>query len=108
MRIRKTSVLITLLASSCLLALTLLGSQSRQLKKMVKPVYPPAALQMKVQGTVKLEAVVDRAGNVTNVIFVSGHALLKSTAMDCVKQWKYEPSDVLSLVPVEIVFKLPD
>src|SRR5208282_3559158 len=101
MRIGKTSILVTLLAGSCLLALMSLGAQTRQLKKMVKPVYPPAALQMKVEGIVKLEAVVDRAGNVTNVIFVSGHALLKSTAMDCVKQWKYEPGDQLSLVPVE-------
>jgi TonB family protein len=89
-------------------ASTLLATQSRQVKKMVQPTYPLAALKMRVEGKVRLQAVVDRDGNVENVIVVSGHALLKPSAVECVKQWKYEPSGDLSLVPVDVVFKLPE
>lgn len=106
MRIRKLSVLFLMLAGFCLLASTGRATQSRQIKKMVQPGYPTAAREMRVEGTVKLQAVVDRDGNVENVIVVSGHSLLKPAAIDCVKQWKYEPSGDVSLVPVEIVFRL--
>jgi TonB family protein len=108
MRIRKSSVLVQLLAVFVLLAPTAFGTQSRQIKKMVQPVYPIAAREMRVEGTVKLEAVVDRDGNVEKVIVVSGHELLKPAAVDCVKKWKYEPSGDLSLVPIQVVFRLSE
>ena len=108
MHIRKATILVTLLASFCLAGSMGFGTQTRQVKKMVQPTYPPVALEMRVQGTVKLEAVVNRDGNVENVIFVSGHALLKASAIECVKQWKYEPSTDLSVIPIEIVFRLPN
>ena len=75
---------------------------------MVQPKYPEIALKMRVGGTVKVEAVVDRDGAVNNVIFVSGPALLKQTAVDCVKQWQYEPGSGTSLVPIDVNFNLPN
>jgi TonB family protein len=108
MRIRKALIMVMTLAGTCLLASTMFGNQNRQVKKMVQPVYPPTALQMRVEGTVKLEAVVDRDGNVEKVIVVSGHTLLKGSAVECVKQWKYEPAGDLSLVPIQVVFRLPE
>jgi len=89
-----------------LLASTAQGAESRKLKKSVKPVYPEIALKMRVEGVVKVEAVVGRDGAVTNVIVVSGHALLKPAAVECVKQWEYEPSSDTTLVQIEINFKL--
>ena len=106
MRIAKLSVLFLVLAGFCLPASTLHATQSRQVRKMVKPDYPATAREMKVEGTVRLQAVVDRDGNVENVIVVSGHTLLKPAAVTCVKKWKYEPSGNVSLVPIEIVFRL--
>ena len=106
MRNRWSSGLVILAAAICLLANTVQGAESRKLKKSVKPAYPSLALQMKVEGTVKLEAVVSKDGTVNNVIVVSGHALLKPAAVDCVKQWQYEPGTETTLVPVEVTFKL--
>lgn len=106
MRIRKLFVLFLMLVGFGLPASTVFATQSRQIKKMVQPSYPETARQMKVEGTVKLQVVVDRDGNVENVIVVSGHTLLKPAAVTCVKQWKYEPSGDMSLVPVEINFRL--
>lgn len=106
MRIRKMLVLFLMLAGLGLAASTLSATQSRQTKKVVKPNYPAVAREMKVEGTVRLQAVVDRDGNVENVIVVSGHTLLKPAAVECVRQWKYEPAGDVSLVPIDVVFKL--
>ena len=107
-RNRKASIVVILLAGYCLLATALIGAQSRKVKKMVEPKYPSMALKLRVEGTVKLQAMVDRDGMVKNVIVVSGHALLKPAAVESVKGWQYEPSDNLSLIPIEVNFKLPN
>ncbi len=108
MRIRKLSVLflMLMLVGFWLPASTVHATESRQIKKIVQPTYPETARQMKVEGTVRLQVVVDRDGNVENVIVVSGHALLKPAAVECVKKWKYEPAGDLSLIPVDVVFRL--
>lgn len=108
MRNRKSWVLVALVAGIFLQVAILKGSETRQPKKSVQPKYPELALKMKVEGTVKLEAVVDSDGTVKSVIVVSGNRLLISTAVDCVKQWQYEPAKDTSLVPIDINFKLPE
>jgi TonB family protein len=108
MRNRWSSVVVTLLAGICLLATTLQGAEVRKPKKMVQPKYPEIALKMRVDGTVKLEAVVGQDGAVNKVIFVSGPALLKDEAVECVKQWQYEPGSGTTLVPIDVNFRLPN
>lgn len=63
----------------------------RQIAKTA-PVYPILARQAKIQGEVVLDAVIDTEGNVVNVSVVSGHPLLMKEAINCVRQWKYEPT----------------
>jgi protein TonB len=70
--------------------------------KDVSPVYPDIAKQARVQGIVILEAIIDPAGNVTNVRVLRSIPLLDQSAMAAVKQWKYEPT-MLNGVPVPIV-----
>lgn len=67
-----------------------------------KPVYPDIAKQARVQGIVILEAIIDPQGNVTNVRVLRSIPLLDQSAIDAVKQWKYEPT-LLNGVPVPIV-----
>jgi len=38
-----------------------------------------------------MKALVDKDGNVEDVIFVSGHPMLAPAAVRAVKQWKYKP-----------------
>jgi periplasmic protein TonB len=108
MRNRWSSVVVTLLAGICLLATSVYASEARKTKKTVQPKYPELALKMRVEGTVKLEAVVSQEGNVNSVIFVSGPAALKQEAIDAVKQWQYEPGNSTSLMPIDVNFKLPN
>lgn len=96
-----------MLAAYCLLATPLLGAETRRVQKMTQPQYPALALRMRVEGVVKLQTVVNADGRVEDVKVLSGHTLLKSTAVECVKQWQYEPTGEKSVVPVEVNFRLP-
>jgi TonB family protein len=44
-----------------------------------------------VQGQVRLEAEVDRSGNVISTRIVSGPALLQEAAVNAVHNWQYRP-----------------
>ena len=49
-----------------------------------------------------LEAIIDPGGNVTNVRVLRSIPLLDNSAIEAVRQWKYEPT-LLNGVPVPIV-----
>jgi protein TonB len=76
--------------------------QQANLVKQVKPPYPPLARQARIQGTVILEAVINRQGSVDQLRVISGHPLLVQSAMDAVRQWKYRPT-LLNGEPVEVI-----
>jgi protein TonB len=79
----------------------------------VAPRYPLQARQMRIQGTVVLQAVIGKDGSVQNVRAVSGPQMLIPAATDAVKQWRYKPY-LLNGEPVEaetqinVNFSLPD
>jgi len=78
----------------------------------VQPVYPPHALQVRLQGPVELQANIGKDGNITGVRQINGDPVLGKAAMDAVRQWKYKPY-FLNGEPVEVQtqitvnFKLP-
>jgi TonB family protein len=59
--------------------------------RWVDPVYPLLAQQENVQGSVVLQARIDKDGNVQAVQVVSGPAILTSAALEAVKQWRFKP-----------------
>jgi len=68
--------------------------------RSVEPDYPLLAKQMKVQGSVILQALIGRDGNIEDLHVLSGPAILSSAAMQAVKQWRFRPY-YLSGEPVE-------
>ncbi len=76
--------------------------QSAKLIRGPKPVYPPLAKQARIQGTVRLNAIIGKDGTIQNLTAASGHPLLVPAAMDAVKQWLYQPT-LLNGEPVEVV-----
>ena len=71
----------------------------------------PIARQLKIEGSVELEAVVTETGAVEKVNIVSGNPVLTRPASDAIKKWKFAPftSDgkaVKALVPVTLSFKM--
>jgi protein TonB len=67
----------------------------------VSPVYPKAAQDASVQGTVILEARVETDGHIRNVRVVRSIAELDQAALDAVRQWEFAPMRLGGrLVPV--------
>ena len=56
-----------------------------------RPNYPLLARQMKVQGSVILQALISRDGVIQNLRVVSGPHILASAAQDAVRQWHFKP-----------------
>jgi TonB family protein len=67
----------------------------------VSPEYPPLAKAAKIQGMVKLEAVIDEDGKVEDLKVQSGHPLLVKAALDAVRQWRYKLT-YLNGIPAEV------
>ena len=68
----------------------------------VQPLYPALAKQARIQGTVRLQAVIAKDGSVVELQVISGHPLLVQAALDAVRQWRYRPT-LLNGEPVEVV-----
>ncbi|MGH9603738.1 MAG: energy transducer TonB [Terriglobales bacterium] len=66
-----------------------------------KPLYPQMARMARVQGSVVLQAVISKNGNIENLRVVSGHPMLTQSALDAVRQWRYRPY-LLNGEPVEV------
>ena len=77
------------------------GVSQGLLTKRVQPAYPAQALQMRIQGSVQLEATIAKDGSISGVKRLSGDSLLARAAIDAVRQWKYKPY-YLNGEPVEI------
>lgn len=75
--------------------------QAAKLIYQVVPVYPVAAKQAHVEGTMMLHANISKDGTVQNLSYVSGPEVLAPSAMDAVKQWKYQPT-MLNGNPVSV------
>jgi len=80
------------------------GSQAQAAKLVFqpKPEYPALARTSRVQGTVRLEAVIANDGTVEKLRVLSGHPLLVEAAEAAVERWRYQPT-VLNGSPIEVV-----
>jgi periplasmic protein TonB len=65
------------------------------------PEYPAIAKAAHVQGTIVLHAIIAKDGTVQDLQYVSGPPLLMKAAMDAVRQWRYQPTE-LNGEPVEV------
>jgi protein TonB len=70
-----------------------------------RPLYPPLARAARVSGTVRLEAVISRAGTILNLRAVSGPALLIPAAVAAVQKWVFRPT-YLNGDPVEVATEI--
>lgn len=68
----------------------------------VKPVYPQAAQDAKVQGVVILEVVIDTTGGIRDAKVLRSLPMLDQAALDAVKQWRFTPT-LLNGAPQEVI-----
>jgi protein TonB len=81
------------------------GVQAAKLIRQVKPAYSALAIGARIQGTVRLVAIIGRDGAIRNLQVASGHPLLTPAAVEAVKQWLYQPT-LLNGEPVEVITQI--
>ena len=67
----------------------------------IAPAYPAQAAQKGMGGTVHLRATIGKDGTVESVRPINGPALLIPSAIDAVRQWRYQPT-LLEQQPIEM------
>jgi periplasmic protein TonB len=75
--------------------------QSAKLIRQPRPVYPQLAKQARIQGVVKLRALISKEGTIENLQVVIGHPLLVPSALEAVEQRVYQPT-LLNEEPVGV------
>lgn len=68
----------------------------------VNPVYPPEAIQARVQGVVVLECTISPTGQVVKTRVLRSIPLLSEAAVAAVRQWEYTPT-LLNGVAVPVI-----
>jgi len=64
---------------------------TQMVSRSVRPGYPMLARQMKVQGSVILQALISRDGAIQDLQVMSGPPILAGAAREAVKQWRFKP-----------------
>ncbi len=75
--------------------------QQTNLISQTRPAYPPLAKQARIQGLVRLNAIIAKDGTVANLTVIAGHPLLVEAALEAVRQWIYKTT-LLNGEPVEV------
>jgi periplasmic protein TonB len=68
---------------------------------LAKPAYPPIAKAANASGAVTVQVLVDESGNVISASAISGHALLRASAVAAARASKFSPTK-LSGQPVKV------
>jgi TonB family protein len=85
--------------------------QKAKVIQQTAPEYPALARQTRIEGTVRLEAIIDKDGKVKELRVLSGHPLLIQSALNAVRQWQYAPTSlngkrVKVLTEIDVIYTL--
>jgi TonB family protein len=104
---RSVSILLALLLASPAVtnpALAQGAAPERKVITRVAPAYPELAKKMRIQGVVKVEAVVRPNGTVKSTRVVGGNPVLVDAAADAVSKWKFEPGSGETTELIQLTF----
>jgi len=79
--------------------------QSANLIEKPEAVYPPEAIQSRIAGTVRFQALIGTDGTVKQLQLMSGHPVLVQSAMGAARNYRYRPT-LLDGKPVEVVTQI--
>ena len=87
----------------CFLPVSAAQETSRKVIARTAPTYPELAKRMHVTGKVKVEVVITASGSVKSARMIGGNPVFEKSALEAVKQWKFEsaPSDTTGVVVLE-------
>ncbi len=77
---------------------------TRKVVARTVPSYPDLAKKIHASGKVKVEIIVAPSGSVKSVRMVGGNPVFEKSAIDAVKQWRFEPSQVETTGTITLEF----
>ncbi len=96
MKIRVAVALLTLLAMHLFVAALASAQEAtdadRKIVTKVIPEYPNIARAMHIQGSVRIDVLIEPDGKVKSVDAKGGHPVLVQSAEDALRHWKWEPA----------------
>jgi TonB family protein len=92
------------LCAALLISGAIAAGQQRKLVRREEPDYPPIAEKMNLHGTVKLKIWINPDGKVRRLEYIGGHPLLAESALNAVKEWKYESATKESISVIDLKF----
>lgn len=75
--------------------------EAAKLTSRTQPEYPQIAVMARIQGMVRLQAIVGQDGTIQDLKVLSGPAMLLKSSLEAVSKWRYQPT-VLKGKPVEV------
>ncbi len=93
-------LIVFLLASNAILA----QEARRKVIARTAPTYPELAKKAHLTGKVKIEVVVNPAGTVTAAKPVGGSPIFENSALEAVKQWKFEAAQTTTKTVIVLEF----
>jgi protein TonB len=83
------------------------GVSKGMLLSPIQPIYPRIAIAAHIEGTVTVTAIIDKQGRITGLQVLSGPEMLRTAAVDAIKDARYrpfllngEPTDVITTIAV--------
>ena len=80
------------------------AQEGRKLIVQEAPAYPAVAKSIRLTGTVKIQVVVGKDGNIRETKVLGGHPLLVDASLEAIKKWKYAPAQSESTSVLEFNF----
>jgi TonB family protein len=102
-RIVSAAILVGLAVSPAVLRAQ--DETKRKVKSHVEAVYPELARKYNLSGKVRVSVVVTREGKVKSTKVLGGNAVLANSALDAIKDWKFQPGPDETTEVVEFDFK---
>ena len=75
--------------------------QAARIVRRVQPEYPEVARNERLQGTVRVHAIIGKDGSVSHLVVLRGYCSLAKASVKAVSQWRYTPTLLLGQ-PVEV------
>jgi TonB family protein len=102
----RTAALATLGIAICCAVPSMRADGNRKIVNGPKPQYSGLAKKLKLSGTVKIEVMITPGGQVKETKALGGHPLLVESAVEAVREWKFEPGSSATTEILEFKFDL--
>jgi hypothetical protein len=75
--------------------------QAAKLLNRAQPLYPEVARRERLQGTVKMHALIGKDGSLRKLYVIKGYCSLAESSLSAVSHWRYSPT-LINAQPVEV------